>query len=63
MARFAQTMLNILDLHSVVAMHILLVSVCLEKFLDTLYSVPPENMDQLRAKATRYISIEENADA
>jgi len=31
-------------------------------FLDSLYADPPPNMDSLRARAVRYMSIEENTD-
>jgi len=33
------------------------------KFLYTLYAKPPEDMDQLQARAAKYMSIEENANA
>jgi len=62
-ARFARATLNIPNLHPVVSMHALLVGLRLEKFLDTLYVELPEDMNQLQAKAAKYMSIEENVDA
>jgi len=43
------------------AMHALLVGLCRGKLLDTLYSEPSKDMDQLRVRATIYTSIKENA--
>ena len=63
MVRFAWATLKIPDLHLAVSMHALLVRLQLGKFLDSLYAEPLDDMDQLRAKATSYISIEENTDA
>jgi len=61
MARFIRATLNIPDLHPTVSMHTLLVGLRPGKFLDTLYAKLPKAMDQLRARAARYMSIEENA--
>ncbi|KAK7342102.1 hypothetical protein VNO80_25045 [Phaseolus coccineus] len=44
-------------------MHALLVGLHSGKFLDTLYAESLEDMDQLRARTTRYMSIKENTDA
>jgi len=62
MARFSKATLNIPDLHPIVAMHALLVGLHLGKFLDTLYTNPPANIDELRNRAARYINIDENVD-
>jgi len=32
-------------------------------FLESLYANPPPNMDSLRTRAARYMSIEENTEA
>jgi len=63
MAKFSRATLNILDLHPTVFMHALSVGLRPRKFLNTLYVKPPKDMDQLRARATRYMNIEENVDA
>jgi len=62
MAQFSKATSNILDLHSVVAMHALQIGFHLGKFLDTLYANSPTNMDELRSRVARYINIEENFD-
>ena len=62
MAQFSWTTLNIPNLHPVVSMHALLMGLRPGKFLDILYVKPPEDMNQLRARAAKYIGIEENAD-
>jgi len=62
MARFTKAMLLIPDLHPAVTRHSLLVGLKPSAFLDSLYADPPANMDSLRAQATRYMSILENAD-
>lgn len=62
MARFARAKLNTSDLHQAMSMDALLVGLHPEKFLDTLYVESPEDMDQLQARAARYMSIEENTD-
>jgi len=43
--------------------HSLLVDLKPSPFSDTLYADPPENTDNLRDKAARYMSIEENVEA
>ena len=63
MAQFTKATLSILDLDPAVTIHAFLVGLKRSPFLDSLYVDPPLNMDKLWAKATRYISIEENADA
>ena len=47
----------ILNLHLVVVMHALLMDLHSRKNLDTLYADRLANMDELRDRATRYISI------
>jgi len=56
MTWFTKATLAIPDLHLVVAMHALLVGLKPSPFLDTLYANPPLNMDNLRARAARYMS-------
>lgn len=51
----------ILNLHLVVVMHALLMDLHSRKNLDTLYADRLANMDELRDRATRYISIQENS--
>jgi len=63
MTRFTKATLAIHDLHPAMAMHALLVGLKPSPFLDMFYVDPPSNMDNLRDKATRYISIEENVEA
>jgi len=63
MTWFAKETLNILELHLVVAMHVLLIGLRSGKFLDTLYMDSPTNMDKLRSQVAWYINIEENVDA
>jgi len=48
-------------MHPTMSMQALPVGLCPEKFLDTLYVEPPEDMDQLRARMARLMSVEENA--
>lgn len=60
---FSWAILNIPNLHPTVSMHALLVGLRRGKFLDTLYVEPPNDMDQLRARAARYMSIKENVEA
>ena len=62
MAQVARATLNILNLHPVVSMHALLVGLRSGKFLDTLYAKLPKDMDQIWARAIRYMIIEENAE-
>lgn len=50
------------DLHLVVVIHTLLVGLCLETFLNTLYADLPANMSELYNRARQYINIEENFD-
>ena len=45
LARFAKVSLNIPSLHMTMAMHKLLVGLCLRKFLNTLYADPLANVD------------------
>jgi len=63
LARFTKATLLIPDLHPAVTRHSLLVGLKPSAFLDSLYADPPPNMDSLRARAARYMAIEENADA
>ena len=63
MARFTKTTLLIPDFHSAVTRHSLLVGLKSSTFLDSLYADPTPNMDSLRARAARYMGIEENANA
>jgi len=63
MSRFTKACLNIPNLHPTVAMHAITVGLKPGLFLNTLYAEPPSNMDELRARATKYIAIEENAEA
>ena len=63
MARFTRATLSIPDLHPAVAWHSLLVGLKPGPFLESLYVDPPPNMDSLRTRTTRYISIEEITEA
>jgi len=63
MAQFTKATLAIPNLHPTVTMHALVVGLKPSPFLDTLYADPPPNMDSLRARAARYMSIEENEEA
>jgi len=63
MGHFAKACLNIPNLHPVVAMHALIVGLKLDLFLNTLFAEPPLNIDELRARAAKYITIEENTEA
>jgi len=63
MTRFTRATLSILDLHPAVARHSLLVGLKPGPFLESLYADPPPNMDSLRTRATRYMSIEKNTKA
>jgi len=63
MARFTKATLLIPNLHPAATRHSLLVGLKLSVFPDSLYTDLPLNMDSLRARATRYMSIKENADA
>jgi len=63
MTHFTKATLLIPDLHSAVTRHSLLVGLKPSALLDSLYADPPPNMDALRARAARYMSIEENANA
>jgi len=61
MARFMMATMSIPDLHPAVTRHAVLIGLKLNTFMDSLYSDPPPNMDNLRAQASRDMSIEENA--
>jgi len=50
------------DLHPIMAMESIKDGVKPGLFLDCLYADPPLNMDELRARSTRYISIGENVE-
>jgi len=63
MARFTKATLLIPDLHPAVTRYALLVGLRPSEFLDSLYADPSHNMDSLRARSSRYMSIEENAEA
>jgi len=58
MTRFSKAMLQITNLHLTVAMHSLQVRLKPSPFLNTLYANPSENMDSLKVRAARYMSIE-----
>ena len=58
MAHFSKASLNIPNLHSTVAIHALLVRLCLGKFLDILYANLSIDMDELHHRADQYINIE-----
>ena len=62
MTCFAKAYLNIFGLHTTMAVHSIKVGLLSDPFSITLYVDPPLNMDDLRARATRYISIEEKAE-
>jgi len=62
MARFTKATLLIPDLHPTITRHLLLVGLKPNAFLDSLYTDPPHNMDNLQARASRYMSIKENAE-
>lgn len=63
MTHFSKAFVNILNLHLAVVMHSLLVGLCSRTFLDSLCAKPPVNMNVLRVRATKYISIEKNLKA
>jgi len=63
MAQFTRATLSIPDLHPAVARHSLLVGLKPGPFLESLYADPPHNMDSLRTRAARYMTIEENTEA
>jgi len=63
MSRFTKAYFNIPNLHPVVAMHTITVGLKPDLFLNTLYTEPPSNMNELRARAAKYIAIKENAKA
>jgi len=63
MTQFTKAMLLIPDHHPAVTRHSLLVGLKPSAFLDSLYADPPQDMDSLRARTARYMSIKENVDA
>jgi len=63
MAQFTKVIFAIPDLHPAVTMHALLVGLKPSPFLETLYADPPPNMDSLRARVAKYMSIEESIEA
>jgi len=63
MTYFTKVTLLIPDLYPAVTRHSLLVGLKHSAFLDSLYADPPPNMDSLRARTARHMSIEEYVDA
>jgi len=58
MAHFAKVCLHIANLHPAVVMHALTIGLKLDLFLNALFAEPLSNMDELRARAPKYITIE-----
>jgi len=63
MTRFIKATLSIPDLHPAVTRHMLLVGLKPGPFLESLYADLPPNIDNLRIRVARYMSIEENTEA
>ncbi|XP_020207159.1 uncharacterized protein LOC109792186 [Cajanus cajan] len=60
MERFANIVIKIRNLNPEVALHAMLIELKPGPFIDSLYRRPPPDMDELRARAARYIQMKEH---
>ncbi|XP_020224277.1 uncharacterized protein LOC109806318 [Cajanus cajan] len=62
MEHFANVSVKIQNLNPEVALHSMLMALKPGPFVDSLYRRPPNDIDDLRARAARYIQMEEHAE-
>jgi len=62
MDRFSKVCMGIRNLNPEIAMHQLVSTILLGRFIESLIKWPPYNVDELRTRVTKFMQIEEHVD-